>query len=675
MNNYENLSSEEKLQKIQERFFPYQSLEHLRGIKGFGWDPDDLFRESDLELLTCLKELKEVVIYAQKDLSPQGFERLKKLSDLRSIHLYGSDVDDLALESLADITSLECLVLERGTLTDNGLENLRRLPNLQLLSLNDFPNLTLEGIRKILPEMKAIRRIDLPGHLTNDQTMDFLATQPQLEMAQLEGNITDYGLHKILSLPNLKGLFCLGLKNITEDGWRKLAECSQLVALDIRGTQTLTSFDFELPKLRDLKLKQTPNLKRCSFDGMTNLEELEIVGSTPELKGLEKLHLMKNLTCNGPEDHTEIYDAIGQMPHLEELTWIQCKNLNSTTVEALTSRSELKKLMLIEMSSPIEPEVAARFGGLSRMENLCISLSERNAGTGLPFLKNMPNLERFVTDRVALEDTDLRTLTTLKNLRELMAQFESRTASTKLYRLAELPVLQTLGLMIFSPKDENGDFIYKTSILPVELRDFPVLQKFQCYFSGKMELTLENLPKLQEFQVQNVESLEALTLVNLPQLAGKALNCPELKRLVIRDLPELFLLNCNGCTSLSDLRIQNVPALSHLRLTSTPMDLRGIGILESVKNLVLDMEQYDDEEVLLALQCLPNLREVKVLLPGELVSRIEEEENQPFLPPQEWNPNEDDDESMPRGRICSVLNRIQDALPDCNISPLVRRGK
>src|SRR5262249_17499121 len=108
------------------------------------------FTDADLARLTALERLQPVCVQFQgSPVTNGGLESLKKLTRLRLLSLFGTRVDDAGLPHLKAFPGLEILNLDGCAITDRGLAHLEELPGLQLVSLYKT-KVTADGVKQLL---------------------------------------------------------------------------------------------------------------------------------------------------------------------------------------------------------------------------------------------------------------------------------------------------------------------------------------------------------------------------------------------------------------------------------------------------------------------------------------------------------------------------------------------
>lgn len=207
---------------------------------------------------------------------------LRTWQQLRSLQLH-CPIDDANLRDLPTFPQLQLLGLFNGQMTDAGVGELQRQPQLRSLGLVDCERVTgttlssLTTVRELnlsrmklndqglfsVTQLPELRRLYLQLRIDphNRQPLDwrFLAQSQQLIYLSIDGNrwnsqfsptefheIDDAGLAAIATLPKLGELF-VGSTLITDDGVRSLAGATKIHHLRIEarhGSLTDSTLDF-----------------------------------------------------------------------------------------------------------------------------------------------------------------------------------------------------------------------------------------------------------------------------------------------------------------------------------------------------------------------------------------------------------------------------------------------
>jgi hypothetical protein len=164
---------------------------------------------------------------------------LTKLSQLESLDLRKTNVDDAALTHLSQLNSLRILKLEYNQkLTDKALEHIAGLTQLSELDLAFVP-VTDQSIES-LTQLKSLTKLYLYGTLISDEGLRRLPELPELEILYVgrdEGaEISDASLEILTARKSLKTLGIPGTR-FSPEGIQKLRD--ELPNCTLVGTETV----------------------------------------------------------------------------------------------------------------------------------------------------------------------------------------------------------------------------------------------------------------------------------------------------------------------------------------------------------------------------------------------------------------------------------------------------
>ncbi len=164
---------------------------------------------------------------------------LTKLSQLESLDLRKTNVDDTALTHLSQLKNLGILKLEYNQqLTDKALEHISGLTQLSELDLAFVP-VTDQSIES-LAQLKSLKKLYLYGTLISDEGLRRLPELPELEVLYVgrdEGaEISDASLEILTARQSLKTLGIPGTR-FSPDGIQKLRD--ELPNCTLVGTETV----------------------------------------------------------------------------------------------------------------------------------------------------------------------------------------------------------------------------------------------------------------------------------------------------------------------------------------------------------------------------------------------------------------------------------------------------
>ena len=382
------------------RLILYVSERTLKNLPGLaGLKPDDLYKVSlrgsysggpklgDIHLrhLAHLTGLKQLSLF-NANITQRGIRHILGLRQLNYLETSSDRLDDRALPYIAELSSLETLVLG-APVTDEGLRSLAPLKNLKELFLF-VKNIRGPGLRHL-------------GKLPNLQYL-------QVKYTDNKGKYVfgDSSLRYIKDIPSLRRLKVWWRLPITERGIAYLAQCTQLEEIEL---SKLPVTDRNLSQLKAL-----PRLKGLDASGgeskvtdagmvhvaqMRNLESLGLPSTITDagaahLAGLKKL---KSLQLGGPITDAGI-SRLAELKNLEELE-LWCDRITDAGIAHIATLTNLKTLML----------------GNCRMSN-----------AGLAELARLKSLEKLTIRKTNITLSGLNRLNPLKNLRELTVKYIAR---------------------------------------------------------------------------------------------------------------------------------------------------------------------------------------------------------------------------------------------------------
>jgi hypothetical protein len=138
------------------------------------------------------------------------------------VSLVRSPVTDAGLERLKGLTQLQMLTLEGPQITDGGLENLEGMSQLESLCLSDT-KVTDAGL-KHLRVLTKLQTLYLKGTLVTDAGLEHLEGLTQLPRLWLNRTrVTDAGLDHLKGLTQLRWLD-LSVTRVTDEGVKRLQQ-------------------------------------------------------------------------------------------------------------------------------------------------------------------------------------------------------------------------------------------------------------------------------------------------------------------------------------------------------------------------------------------------------------------------------------------------------------------
>ncbi|MBX3179702.1 MAG: carboxypeptidase regulatory-like domain-containing protein [Candidatus Hydrogenedentes bacterium] len=131
-----------------------------------------------------------------------GMQYLAGMTQLIRLNINSTDVGDEGMRHLGGMTAMQELVLNRTQVGDEGLSYIRNMSNLTYLDMWML-DITDEGMR-YLAGLRNLDELGIEDTLITDSGLEFLEGLQRLRRLNLENNnITDAGLASLQKLPNL----------------------------------------------------------------------------------------------------------------------------------------------------------------------------------------------------------------------------------------------------------------------------------------------------------------------------------------------------------------------------------------------------------------------------------------------------------------------------------------
>jgi Leucine-rich repeat (LRR) protein len=434
----------------------------------------------------------------------------------------------------------------------SDLAPLKRLTQLERLTLNNMPITSLEALR-------GINLYEISINFTNVTDLTPLGGMSNLERINLAGT-------------NVKSL-------------QPLALCSHLEAIDCRGTQiTKAEIDAFQKKMPDCKIWYKDEPKPYIFsasESQTNLKwwgglspawqqtlrnELALLHDTPSQAAIREMYKLKRLRLQKiqmPDGNMLDFDdlsPISAMPDLSELT------LNGTNINSLEPLKKFPKLTHLECrETPIND--------LSPIAN-CLDMK--------------------YLDILGTQVSSLEPLKNMKKMRHL------NIAGTRVSNLAGIPtdVLNFLN-MNGSKVTDLAPLSTAKGLVTLEISHIPI----QSLQPLRDAVYLESI----NLRQTNVSDLKILS--NKPRLMKIICSETPISDLSpIGSLKELQVLRFNKTKVASLQPITNSQSLVELEFSDTPVkDLKPIGFLKNVQKLVFVPNKVESLVPLFSMETLQKI--------------------------------------------------------------------
>lgn len=237
-----------------------------------------------LDAVAKLPELKTLVLESTR-LQGAAWQRLAKMTDLESLNLKRSGIDDQSLEVISPLTRLTSLDISGTRITDAGFIHLMSLSDLRELRISEL------AIRGMGMEALGSQGAKSPLRVIEANHTEFgyagflhLKDFPELEYLNVSAaEVTDGSLDGLRGARKL--LFLNASSNrITDGGLRFLSGARNLETLNLSGIATITNQGLSnlrgFRKLNELNVNSTS----CTPDGAMALKAL-LPDCTIQLQG------------------------------------------------------------------------------------------------------------------------------------------------------------------------------------------------------------------------------------------------------------------------------------------------------------------------------------------------------------------------------------------------------
>jgi Leucine-rich repeat (LRR) protein len=186
--------------KITRHAMPW--IVRCKNLRVLGIDLPDL-QDEDVEEFKKCPRLETLLLGSSTALSPRGIAQLGRLTGLKTLKLGKHiQVDDEALEGIANLETLETLDISTSRITDQGLQHVAKLPALTRLEITrseitDAGFIAFRSLKNLeylkifggeingeglvhLENLDQLKELVLPGTVDNAPVIKFMAKQPEM---------------------------------------------------------------------------------------------------------------------------------------------------------------------------------------------------------------------------------------------------------------------------------------------------------------------------------------------------------------------------------------------------------------------------------------------------------------------------------------------------------------
>ena len=400
-----------------------------------------------LHELSRIRRLKHLTLVADDVLS---LTPLRECRNLESVKLgNNSSIDDSSMKVLGQVRTLKSIDLSKTAVTDEGLAELAKLPNLEELKLEDCENITGEGFEEFASP-HGLKELNLRGvRKLNDAGLAELAKFEDLENLLLYQNVAVKrdGFRCLNSMKKLKLLSCPETNIRDEhlqamDGIRSLKaiwlpECPNISG---RGIDFLTQSQGVVRiKLNKCRKIDSPDLEVLAK--FKNLEELYIANTRIRNNGIAKLCELKKLQTLDVSGNHWLEDAAFEKLQNSSMSKLTATGLPKLTNAAFLFASKMKKLNSLSLTAHkgMNGDGLKAFVDNPRLKSLGIDAPQHLSLEACGFIRQIPNVEELYLRKGELAIAQLEQLSGMQKLRIL--KYEVVSGSEKSEQL--IAVLST----------------------------------------------------------------------------------------------------------------------------------------------------------------------------------------------------------------------------------------
>jgi len=258
--------------------------------------------------------------------------------------------------SKGDLKKVTSLSFNFTKITDAGLKDVAKFPQLTLLSLKRTP-ITDNGLKEVA-KLHKIEWLDISGTKITDTGLKELTNLTQLNYLQIScPEVTDAGLKELITLKNLTQIG-LSLTKITDEGLQLLVKLKKLRSISLIASDATAAGVSRLQKkLPDCRIHYQ---SRSEFTALMKESGLELAANkrsiitNPVIEKAVRVSLEKpdgNLTKEDLEKvmslnlaHTQVTDAgLKELVNLRQLKALQLQDTQVTNAGVVELQKALPK--------------------------------------------------------------------------------------------------------------------------------------------------------------------------------------------------------------------------------------------------------------------------------------------------------------------------------------------
>jgi hypothetical protein len=434
-------------------------------------------REWD-DFIAVMKERRIQGLVANGLMTDTLMARIAELDHVIALGIGGSrGLSDDGLLQLARMPQLRWLNLSEypgGKLTDRGLDVLRDLPNLRDFEMTWQRGITDAGVAN-LRFCDQLERVDLMGSPTGDGAIEALQGKANLRSFASGKLVTDAGLRLLQNFPRFKSWHSDESTRLlidgpfTNTGLASLDGLEGIFDLDLFWHVTgITSDGFAhlagLPNLGSLGADSalSDNVAMGHFAAIPRLRKLRAQGTVATDEGFEALGRSRTLeqlwTRETPHLGSRGFLALSRMPALRTLG-VSCKQVSDDALAALPDFPSLRELTPIDVIDPGFRHI----GRCEKLERLSCMYCRETTDVATDHIGRL-HLRSYYAGLTQITDRSLEILGRMTSLEQIELYECLHVTDAGLTFLAKLPQLRQ-----FEVSGSPGVTLHGTRVFPASV--------------------------------------------------------------------------------------------------------------------------------------------------------------------------------------------------------------
>ena len=370
------------------------SLQCSYGFEGV--KPDD----SCLLHIRKLSDLKELFL-KNANITYKGLEYLKALKSLEILSIKLSPLNEKEINVIADLDSLNTFMLHLPNATESNLASLAKVSSFKQLEIALDYVTTGKGLEELITKNSSLDYLVICGLNLDNSKLKYLKKAPFIKRMWFVRDLplTDEGLAHISSITQIEDLH-ISHSQITDRGLTCLNSMKSLKILDISWTKVTDEGLAALKNLKSLESLSVPS--EITDKGLIYISEL------PNLKELS-VHCLQ-VTDTGVE-------YISKISSLEELG-IGGNGITDIGISNISKLSNLKILSISRTNPSLGDKALVYLSNLKSLTSLSLPSDSEITISGLKNLNSLTNLKDLWIKSVKQDNTvlDISKLTNLEVL-------------------------------------------------------------------------------------------------------------------------------------------------------------------------------------------------------------------------------------------------------------------